>query len=85
MEAGIKGYEVVGWYGVLAPASTPSALVEQLSAEIAKAMATPAIRERTAQEGAKPVGSTPAQFDRFLRDEIAKWTRIIHDTGIKID
>jgi tripartite-type tricarboxylate transporter receptor subunit TctC len=85
LEAGVKGYEVVGWYGVLAPAGTPAALVDQLSAEIAKTMATPAMRERAALEGAKPVGSSPREFERFLRDEITKWTRIIHETGIKID
>ena len=85
MEAGVKDYEVVGWYGLLAPAGTPPAIVEQLSSEIARAMSTAAMRERATQEGATPVGSTPAQFDRFLREEIAKWTRVIHDAGIKLD
>jgi len=84
-EAGIKGYEVTGWYGLLAPASTPAAIVEQLSSEVRKALATPVLQERTAQEGAKPVGSTPPEFERFLRDEIAKWTRIIRDLGLKLD
>jgi len=48
-------------------------------------MATPAMRERALAEGATPVGSTPAEFDRFLRSEIAKWTKIIQQTGIKLD
>jgi tripartite-type tricarboxylate transporter receptor subunit TctC len=85
MEAGIKDYEAIGWFGLLAPAATPGAIVEQLSAEIAKIMATPAMRERAAQEGATPVGNTPAQFDRFLRAEIAKWTPIIQQAGIKLE
>ncbi len=85
MEAGFRDYEVVGWFGLMAPAGTPPAIVEQLSSEVAKAMSTPAMRERAAQEGATPVGSTPAQFERFVRDEIAKWTRIINEAGIKLD
>ena len=85
IEAGFKDYEAIGWFGLMAPAGTPAAIVEQLSAEVAKAMATPAIRERTTEQGATPVGSTPAQFERFVRDEIAKWTRIIQQAGIKLD
>ena len=85
IEAGFKDYEAIGWFGMLAPANTPTAIVEQISSEIAKAMALPAIRERALQDGATPVGNTPAQFDRFVRDEIAKWTRIIRDAGIKLE
>ena len=85
IEAGFKDYEAIGWFGLMVPAGTPPAIVEQMSAEVAKAMATPAIRERTTEQGATPVGSTPAQFERFVRDEIAKWTRIIQQAGIKLD
>ncbi len=85
IEAGFKDYEAIGWFGMLAPANTPGAIVVQLSAEVAKAMALPAIRERAMQDGATPVGNTPPQFDRFVRDEIAKWTRIIRDAGIKLE
>ncbi len=85
IEAGFKDYEAIGWFGMLAPVGTPAAIIEQLSGEIAKTMALPAIRERALQDGATPVGNTPAQFDRFVRDEIAKWTRIIRDAGIKLE
>ena len=85
IEAGFKDYEAIGWFGMLAPANTPTPIVEQLSGDVAKAMALPAIRERAVQDGATPVGNTPAQFDRFVRDEIAKWTRIIRDAGIKLE
>ena len=85
IEAGVKDYEAIGWFGLLAPAGTPAAIVEQLSGEIAKSMASPAMRERAMQEGATPIGSTPADFDRFLRSEIAKWTKIIRDAGIKLE
>jgi tripartite-type tricarboxylate transporter receptor subunit TctC len=85
MEAGVKDYEAIGWFGLLAPAGTPPALVQQLSGEITKQMAMPAMRERALAEGATPVGNTPAEFDRFLRSEIAKWTKIIQQTGIKLE
>ncbi len=85
IEAGFKDYEVIGWFGLMAPVGTPSAIVEQLSTEVAKAMATPSIRERTTEQGATPVGSTPAQFERFVRDEVAKWSRIIQKAGIRLD
>jgi tripartite-type tricarboxylate transporter receptor subunit TctC len=84
-ESGFKDYEVVGWFGIMAPAATPKPVVDLLSGEIAKAMATPGMRERAAQDGATPVGSTPAEFDRVVRAEIVKWTKVIHDAGIKLD
>ena len=85
MEAGFKDYEVIGWFGLLAPAGTPAAVINALSSEISRMMATPAMRERAAQDGATPVGNKPAEFEHFLRSEIAKWTPIIQQAGIKID
>ena len=85
IEAGFRDYEATGWFGLLAPAGTSPAVVEQLSGEVAKAMATPAISERATQQGATPVGNAPAQFGAFLRDEIARWTRVIQQLGIKLD
>src|SRR4051812_18204599 len=85
MEAGFKDYEVIGWFGLLAPAGTPPTVIDTLSTEISRMMTTPAIRDRAAQEGATPVGNKPAEFERFLRAEIAKWTPIIQQTGIKVD
>ncbi|MEO7727553.1 MAG: tripartite tricarboxylate transporter substrate binding protein [Burkholderiales bacterium] len=84
-ESGFKNYEVVGWFGVMAPAATPKSVIDLLSGEITKAMATPAMRERALQDGATPVGSTPDEFDRAVRADIVKWTKIIHDAGIKLD
>ena len=85
IESGFKDYEVIGWFGMLAPAGTPQAIVDQLRAEVGKAIASPDIRERMVNEGAKPVGDTPAEFGRFLRSEIARWTKIIQQAGIKLD
>jgi tripartite-type tricarboxylate transporter receptor subunit TctC len=84
-EAGVKDYEAIGWFGLLAPAATPPALIQQLSGEIAKAMATPAMRDRAMQEGATPIGSTPAEFQRFVQSEIVKWTRIIQEARIRLE
>lgn len=84
-EAGVKDYEALGWFGFLAPAGTPQAIVEQLSGEMHNIMTSPQMRERTLAEGATPVGTTPAEFQRFLREEITKWTRVIRQAGIKLE
>jgi tripartite-type tricarboxylate transporter receptor subunit TctC len=85
MESGVKGYEAIGWFGLLAPAHTAPTIVDPLSGEIAKTMASPAMRERAAQEGATAVGNSPAEFRRFLEAEIPKWTRIIQQAGIRLE
>jgi tripartite-type tricarboxylate transporter receptor subunit TctC len=85
IEAGFKDYDVVGWFGLMAPTGTPQAIVDQLSAETAKAMALATIRERATQQGATAVGNAPAEFERFVRDEVTRWTRIIQQAGIKLD
>jgi tripartite-type tricarboxylate transporter receptor subunit TctC len=84
-EAGVPDYEAIGWFGLFAPAGTPAAIVRQLSADIGKAMASPAMRERATNEGATPVGSTPAEFERFVHAEIAKWTKIVKQAGIQLE
>lgn len=84
-EAGIDGYEVVGWFGLMAPAGTPRPIVEQLARETAAAMSSPDIRERTLKQGANPVGSSPAEFERFVRSEVERWTRIIRQAGLSLE
>lgn len=85
IELGFKDYDVVGWFGLMAPAGTPQAIVERLSAETGKAMATPTIRDRALNQGVTPVGNPSAEFERFVRSEIDRWTRIIKQAGIKLD
>ena len=85
IEAGFPSYEVIGWFGLLAPGTTPPAIVEQMRGEVVKALAVPEIRERMVNEGAKPVGDTPAEFGKFLREEITRWTKIIQQAGITLD
>ena len=82
MEAGVKGYESATWYGVLAPAKTPPAIVKQLNAEIVGVLKQPEVRDRIAKDGAEPVGSTPEEFGAYMRSEIAKWGKVIRAAKI---
>jgi tripartite-type tricarboxylate transporter receptor subunit TctC len=84
-ELGFPGFEVATWYGVLGAARTAPAIVNQLSAEIAKTVALPDIREKFLAVGIEPVGSTPEQFAQHIRAEIARWTPLILKAGIKPD
>ena len=82
-EAGVPGYEVSPWFGVLVPAHTPPALVDRLHREIVKALQTPAICERLANEGVEPVGNTPAAFAVYIKSETVKWGKVIKAAGIR--
>ena len=81
-EAGVPGYVVVSWFGVLVPAATPREIVMRMNAALAQAMRAPDIRERLAGEGAEPAVGTPEQFAAFIRADIAQWTKVIKDAGI---
>ncbi len=85
IESGIKEYDVIGWFGLMAPAGTPQTIVDQMGAETAKALATSAIRERASQLGVTLVGNKPAEFERFARLEVTRWTKIIQQAGISLD
>src|SRR4051812_32441389 len=75
-EAGVPGYELTSWYGVLAPAGTPAPIVAQLNGEIVKALNTPEVRARLSGEGAEPVGNTSPEFQAYIRTEIDKYAKI---------
>lgn len=77
IEAGVAGYEYTGWYGLLAPAATPGAIVDRLNAETNKLLAQGAVAEKMAADGAQPSGGTPAQFAAHIRNEIAKWAAVV--------
>jgi len=76
-EGGVPGYEVVGWYGMVAPANTPRPVITKLHKEIASILNAPESREKLAADGAEAVGSTPEEFAAFLKLEIAKWTKVV--------
>ena len=82
IEAGVPGYVVISWFGVLVPAATPREIVTRLNAALAQAMRAPDVRERLAGEGAEPVAGTPEQFAAFIRTDIAQWTKVIRNSGI---
>jgi tripartite-type tricarboxylate transporter receptor subunit TctC len=82
-EAGVPGYEALGWFGLLAPAATPRNLVNKLSADSNRVLADPDIRTRMHALGADPAGNTPAEFARFIRSDQAKWANLMRAAGIK--
>ncbi len=82
-EAGVPGYEYTGWYGMLAPAGLPASLVQRLNADMNKVLASADLRERLAVDGAEPVGGTPERFAAHLKNEIAKWAKVVAHAGIK--
>jgi hypothetical protein len=84
-EAGLPGYEFTGWMGFFAPVKTPRATVERLHAESVKILRQPEISRRLQAEAAEPVGSSPAEFAVFLKDEIARWTKVAREAQIKVD
>ena len=81
-ESGLPGFEVVGFFGVMAPAGTPREIVAQLNAEIGKVLARPDIRERFASQALEPGNQTAEQFGDYLRSEAVKWGKLIRDAGI---
>ena len=84
-ESGYAGVTMTSWYGVMAPAGVPRPLVDKLSAEIAKVLALPDVKERLASQFAEPVGSTPAAFSKLVNAEIATWTAVARTGGIKAE
>lgn len=84
-ESGLPGYEVAGWYGLLAPAATPRDIVARLSAQVGVAMRVPDVVKRYTSEGADPVGSTPEQFAEVIARDIVKWARVIRAAGARVD
>jgi tripartite-type tricarboxylate transporter receptor subunit TctC len=82
-QAGVPGYEASTWYGVLAPARTPPSVIARLHENIVKILAVPETRERLADQGFEPVGNSPEEFGAYIRSEIAKWSKVISDAGIR--
>ena len=81
-EAGLPGYEVDQWYGIITSAKVPRPLVDRLAVAIAEAVKSPETAQRLSGEGSIPVGSTPDQFSAHIRSEIAKWRKLVKDAGL---
>ena len=84
-EAGLPGFASQSWYGFLAPAGTPAEVIAQLSRDINETLQGPAARERLGRIVLEPQGTTPAQFEQFLKDDIVKWRQVIKESGAKAD
>ena len=84
-EAGVPGFELTSWYGVLGPARTPPAIIASLHAEIRKALDAPDIRARMANDGNEIVASTPREFGAYIAAEIPKWARVIKRSGARME
>jgi len=85
IESGLRGFVVNIWYGLLAPAATPRAIVDKLAAEIARVLAMPDIRESLLSQGMEPFISTPDQFTALIKADLATFTRIIKGANIKLE
>ena len=85
-EAGqLKGFEASSWFGLLAPAGTPADVVNRLQQETAKALNSPAMKEKLLAQGAIPSGNTPAEFAKLIEAEIKKWAPVVKASGAKVD
>ena len=84
-EAGVEGVEVPLWFGLLAPAATPRDVVQILASGVAKAARSPDLRQRLIDQGADPIGNSPEEFERQLRDEVARWHEVVKVSGAKAD
>jgi len=84
-ESGVPGFDISAWYGIFAAANTPAPIVQKLNAEFIKAMAQPDAKQRIEGYGYQIVGSTPAQLDAHVKSEIARWGKVVRDSGAKIE
>ena len=82
-EAGVPGYEMIGWNGIFVPKATPPEIVTRLNAELVKVLRSADVGEQLVKLGAVPVGDSPEQFGAFVKAELARWGKIIKDLGIK--
>ena len=82
-ESGVPGYDTSGWFGMVAPAGTPRAVIERLNTEIIKGITTPESRERLSTLGGEVVANTPAEFAAYIRADHTKWAKLVATTGLK--
>jgi tripartite-type tricarboxylate transporter receptor subunit TctC len=81
----VPGYEVVGWYGVIGPAGLPAPIVARLHEALLRVLAQPDVRERIVNDGSEPVGTTPREFRDFMAADLAKWAKLVKESGAKLD
>jgi tripartite-type tricarboxylate transporter receptor subunit TctC len=84
-ESGLPGFEAVTWFGFTVPTGTPRDIVDRLNTEIGKALAMPELKKQLALQGIDVGGGTPEQFGVYMRDEFAKWGRLVKESGMTAD
>jgi tripartite-type tricarboxylate transporter receptor subunit TctC len=84
-EAGVKGYEMITWFALMAPHGTPAPIVQRMHAQLQEALASPDVQAKLADQGVTPGNMTPTQLGAFIRSETAKWGRIVKESGAKLD
>ncbi len=84
-EAGVPGYETTGWNGLVAPAGTPAPIIEKLNGAFVKVLRTPAVASYLSGQGADPDPGTAAEFAAYIKAEIAKWAKVVQDSGARVD
>jgi tripartite-type tricarboxylate transporter receptor subunit TctC len=84
-EAGVPGYEAVIWLGLMAPAGTPKPIVEKLNSQVQRIVDLPEVKEVWAKQGAFPMHMTPAEFGKYMEQDIEKWAKVVKISGAKID
>ncbi len=82
-ESGVTGFDVSNWYGIVAPAGTPRAVIERVASATAAVLAQPEVIARMAGDGSEPIGSTPADFTALIKTDYARWSAVIKQAGIK--
>lgn len=84
-EAGYQGFDANTWFGLVAPAGTPTTVIARINAEVNKVLAMPDIREKFAAEGGGPLGGSPQEFSALLQSDYTKWRKVVKDSGAKLD
>ena len=81
----VPGYEVVNWFGIIAPAATPAAIIARINAELNKALATQSIKDSLRAQGADTVGGSAEEFARTIRVDFLKWAKVVRESGARVD
>jgi tripartite-type tricarboxylate transporter receptor subunit TctC len=84
-EQGLPGYDVVSWFGIVAPAGTPADIVRRLNEDVRRVLVVPEFKERLKDEGGRSLAMTPEEFTAFIRNETVRWAKVVRDVGAKLD
>jgi len=84
-EAGLPGFDVTSWYGMFGPAALPRELVAKMNADIGAVLGAPDVKDRLSGSGAEPAHTTPEELGKLVREEVAKWAKVVADSGAKVD